>query len=363
VLRTRVVGRWIGQAVSAFALRVEDRWQSRRLRRLLRSEARLVRVQPFPAFGTTEWARIRGRVLLASAPLERRPRPTTWTVIRANLLQFLTTEVPHARVRIDLTSGSIVAVADREGYFDVLLEDIDQLPGRHAYTVTPIEPPGPSATGTLHVPDPNTDLVVVTDIDDTIIDSGIARGVVAVLATALLRDSATRVPLEGAVELARSLASGGDREHERPFVYLSTSPWNLVEFLLGFLDRHGFPPGPLVLTDWGPSEAGLLRISTRSHKLAALRVLSDALPQARFILIGDSGQEDPEIYGTFALEHPRSVAAVFIRRARPPHPEEDERLASWSRKLREHSIPVVIAADATQMLADAARLGLVRRDT
>src|SRR5687768_17050933 len=205
LLGARAVGRWITQVVSAFALWAEDRWQSRRLRRLLHGQARPVRVQPFPAFGTVEWARIRGRVLFASAPLERRPRPTTWTVVRANLLQFFTSEVPHARVQIDLTSRSVVTVADREGYFDVLLEGLEQVPGRLVYTVTPIDPPGPSATGTLHVPDPHTDLVVVTDIDDTIVDSGIARGLVAVLGTALLRDSATRVPLEGAVGLARSL--------------------------------------------------------------------------------------------------------------------------------------------------------------
>jgi phosphatidate phosphatase APP1 len=116
-----------------------------------------------------------------------------------------------------------------------------------------------------------------------------------------------------------------------------------------------------VLTDWGPSDAGLLRISTRNHKLAALRVLADAMPGARFVLIGDSGQEDPEIYGAFALEHPRAVAAVFIRRAGAPHPAEDERLASWSRRLGEHAVPLVVAAEATEMLADAERLGLVRR--
>jgi phosphatidate phosphatase APP1 len=345
--------------VSAFALRAEDRWQSRRVRRRLRRDSSPVRVQPFPAFGTTTWARIRGRVLFATAPLERRPRPTKWTMIRANLLPFVTHEVPGARVQIEVASRSVVTVADREGYFDVLLDDIEQRPGRLVYAVTPIDPPGPSATGTLHVTDPDTDLVIVTDIDDTIVDSGIAHGLLAVLTTALLRDSATRVPLEGAVELARSLASGGDREHARPFVYLSTSPWNLVEFLLGFLDRHGFPAGPLVLTDWGPSEAGLLRISSRSHKLGALRVLAEAMPNARFVLVGDSGQEDPEIYGTFALANPSSVAAVFIRRAGPPHPKEDVRLASWSTKLREHAVPLVIATDGNAMLRTAEELGLV----
>jgi phosphatidate phosphatase APP1 len=65
---------------------------------------------------------------------------------------------------------------------------------------------------------------------------------------------------------------------ERPFFYLSTSPWNLASFLAGFLDSHGFPPGPLLLTDWGPGSYGLLRVGTQRHKLTSLRRLAAEFP-------------------------------------------------------------------------------------
>lgn len=348
--------RWRGLVVT-LASRAEDRWQ-RRVARRLRRQGRPVRVQPFPAFGTAGWARIRGRVLFGAGALERDPSQSTWGALRANLSQFLTAEVPHAAVRVEVGGCSVPAVADREGYLDVLV-DVDLPPGRHEYVVTPVEPPGAPATGTVHVPDPAADLVIVTDIDDTITDSGISQGLAATVATALLRDAATRVPLEGAVELSNALATGSG-PHPRPFVYLSASPWNLVEFLVGFIQRHGFPPGPLVLTDWGPGDAGLLRIGTRRHKAAALDVLADAMPHARFVLIGDSGEEDPEIYGTFALERPERVAAIYIRRSGSWDDRQDERFGRWTTSLAEAQVPLVVTADGAAMLEHAVASGLTR---
>jgi phosphatidate phosphatase APP1 len=96
--------------------------------------------------------------------------------------------------------------------------------------------------------------------------------------------------------------------------YVSTSPWNLAELLEDFLHRHGFPGGPLFLTDWGPGRSGLLRIGAHAHKLTALRRIAQDLPGPRLVLLGDSGQADAEIYAAFAAEHPGRVAAVYIRR-------------------------------------------------
>lgn len=113
-------------------------------------------------------------------------------------------------------------------------------PGAHRVTLTP-QPAGQSAVGIVHVPDPAADLAVVSDVDDTIVDSGIAHGLAAILSTMLLQEQSTSVPLTGAAELYRALAKGTPETAERPFFYLSTSPWNLAGFLQGFLARHRFP--------------------------------------------------------------------------------------------------------------------------
>jgi len=227
-------------------------------------------------------------------------------------------------------------------------------------TVSPVQPPGEPAVGTVHVPDPAVDVAVVSDVDDTIVDSGIVHGLAATVSTMLLRDQSTRVPLTGAAELYRALARGASGV-ERPYFYVSTSPWNLIGFLQGFLARHRFPEGPLVLTDWGPGADSLLRVSTRAHKLSTLRRLAQALPHSRFVLIGDSGQQDPAIYADFCAEHPTRVAAVYIRRAGAASPAGDQRAEQAERLLAGVGVPFVIADDTEAMLRHAVAHGLIAR--
>ena len=342
------------------ALRLEDLLQQGTVR-LLRRRGLVVRAHGFPGFGADGWAHVRGRVLLGSGDVAQPPvRATTWTSLRANLSQFLTVEVPYAQVRLDVGGRAQVVTTDREGYVDAVVDDVALPPGRHVVTLTPVEPAGAAATAVVHVPDPGADLAVVSDIDDTIIDSGIAHGLLTTLSTALLRDASSRVPLEGAPELYQALARGGQGP-ERPFVYLSTSPWNLVRFLQRFLEQHRFPAGPLLLTDWGPGAGGLLRIGTSQHKLTALRQLAKALPRVRFLLVGDSGQEDAGIYAAFAQEHPGRVAAVYIRLAGAPGPAREQRLEQAARVLGDAGVPFVRAADSAAMLRHAQEHGWARR--
>ena len=81
--------------------------------------------------------------------------------------------------------------------------------------------------------------------------------------------------------------------------------------LTEFLSVRGFPTGPLFLTDWGPQERYITRSGTQ-HKQQTLARLAAQYPEARFVLIGDSGQRDPYTYAEFAREHPDQVAAIII---------------------------------------------------
>jgi phosphatidate phosphatase APP1 len=325
-----------------------------------------VRVAPFHGFGADGWARVGGRVLVAAPPrgavvqVPRRTVPAqsgTWAVVRANLLPFFTVEVPRARVRLLINGREEGVHADGDGYVYAELLNLELPGGRHTVTLTPVEPPGRPSSATIYVLNPAADLVVISDVDDTIVDSGIAHGLWATLGTTLLREQSTRVPLIGAPELYRALAQGG--EPTRPFFYLSTSPWNLVGFLQTFLVRHGFPEGPLLLTDWGPSTSSLLRASSQEHKLTALRELAQQIPRASFVLLGDTGQQDPAIYARFASEHPGRVAAVYVRRAGRPGAAAEMRAAEAEALLAGLQVPFLVTVDSEKMLSHARRQGLV----
>jgi phosphatidate phosphatase APP1 len=340
-------------------LRMEDAVQHAVARRLRRA-GRPVEIRPFSGFGAGGWVRVGGRVVVGAAKAPARPvrMQGTWQAVRANLSQFVTFEVPYAHVRVDIGGHSQDVSADREGYIEAELSDVPLDHGRHTATLTPVDPPGESAQATVYVPDPAADIAVVSDIDDTIIDSGIAHGVVATVTTAVLRDAATRIPLEGAPALYQALAREPSSGRERPFFYLSTSPWNLAAFLGHFIEQHGFPSGPLMLTDWGPGATGLFRIATRAHKLTTLRRLADHLTDVRFVLLGDSGQEDVEIYTAFALECPGRVAAIYVRRAGIASPAKQQRIDRCVRALQDAEVPFVLADDSAAMLAHAQDQGI-----
>ena len=345
----------------ALALRAEDVVQ-RSVSRVLLRAGRPVRVVPFSGTAGGESARVTGRVLVqlsGAAPPTR--ASGGWQLLRANVVPFVTVEVPGARVRVELADRTCVVEADREGYVTAVLADLRLAPGRHPVVLTPVEPAGTPATGTVHVPDPTADLALVSDIDDTVVDSGVAHGPVAVVQTVLLSDATARVPLAGAPELYRALAHVPPGGPERPVFYVSTSPWNLAELLEDFLHRHGFPSGPLALTDWGPGRSGLLRIGAHAHKLGALRRIAQDLPGPRLVLLGDSGQADAEIYASFAAGHPGRVAAVYIRRAGAETPARRARLDASARTLDAADVPFVVADDSAAFLAHAREVGLVVR--
>jgi phosphatidate phosphatase APP1 len=97
-----------------------------------------------------------------------------------------------------------------------------------------------------------------------------------------------------------------------PIVYLSTGAWNVAPTLTRFFERNLYPRGTLLLTDWGPTHDRWFR-SGQDHKRSSLARLAEEFPDTKWLLIGDDGQHDEELYGEFAATHPENVAAVAIR--------------------------------------------------
>jgi phosphatidate phosphatase APP1 len=107
------------------------------------------------------------------------------------------------------------------------------------------------------------------------------------------------------------------RSHpDAPVIYLSTGPWNAAPTLARFLARNLYPAGALLLTDWGLTQERWFR-SGKEHKARNLERLARDFPDVRWLLVGDDGQHDEEVYGAFAKAHPGNVAAVAIRQLSP----------------------------------------------
>ena len=137
-----------------------------------------------------------------------------------------------------------------------------------------------------------------------------------------------------------------------PVIYLSTGAWNVAPTLTRFLSRNLYPAGPLLLTDWGPTHDRWFR-SGRAHKEENLRRLAEEFPHVRWLLIGDDGQHDEELYARFAAEHPDRVAAVAIRRLSTG----EAVLAGGRTKAEQHGadVPWVSASDGSTIADRLAR--------
>jgi len=123
------------------------------------------------------------------------------------------------------------------------------------------------------------------------------------------RREAARRPVPGMAAFYRMITS---ENPDSVVVYVSTGPWNVAPAVEGFLSRHDYPPGPLLLTDWGPTTERWFR-SGRAHKRTELQRLITELPDVSWILVGDDGQHDPELYCELADDTPDQVLAIAIR--------------------------------------------------
>ncbi len=285
-------------------------------------------------------------------------------VVRTNLRRFVAISFPGVRLRILFADQQIDVETDRHGYATAHLPATSLAPGWHEYHAVTI-PDHPDeapqiSTGEVVLPDPTAPFAVISDIDDTVLRTGLTEGLVAVRQT-LQGSAATRRPIPGMAALYRGLAAGFGHAGQPSFYYLSTGPWNLYEVLTEFLELRGFPKGVLHLTDWAPQERYVMR-SGKQHKRLSLARAFSAYPDTKLILIGDSGQNDPYIYVEAAKENPRRVKAIVILDVGEHMAERASELRDWQRDLDAEGVPFYFVSDATDAARVLAKHRILKKD-
>jgi phosphatidate phosphatase APP1 len=318
------------------AARLED-WITAVERRLVLRRGWRPMVLAYTGYGSPDWIRVFGRVLLSPEPapgpaVEARPGEHPARGWR----RFLTVPVDGQEVVVEAGDRSHRIRTRRGGFLDEVLP-VRLNPGWHEIRLRLGEQ---SAVARVRVVGPHPALGLVSDIDDTVLITHLPRPLVAAWNTFVVREHA-RVPVPGMAGFYDRLL---DRAPDAPVVYLSTGAWNTAPTLTRFLARHRFPEGPLLLTDWGPTNTGWFR-SGQEHKQAALRRLAADLPWIRWVLVGDDGQHDPRIYADFARERPDVVAGIAIRRLTATQQVLTANAQRSDKQVRPSSVPTVTAPD------------------
>lgn len=337
-----------------FAARLDD-WTHRRREKRALSRGKSPGIIPYIGYGSTEWVRVLGRVLyLRPEPVDQEDPPSAVDHVARvrGWRSFTSLHVPHRPVKVLIDGEPVTEVmSDRGGVIDSIVR-VSLAPGWHTVTLQtgdsdPVDAP-------VIVADPQARFGIISDVDDTILNTALPKPLVAAW-NSFVVDEHARTSTPGMPVLYDHLVAAHPGS---PVIYLSTGAWNVAPVLSRFLERNLYPLGPLLLTDWGPTTDRWFRSGTE-HKQRELRRLAREFPEVRWVLVGDDGQHDEELYHEFAIEHPGNVAAVAIRQLSVGQAV----LAGGRSKARLHQgvsgVPWVYGPDGATLREELKGLGLL----
>jgi len=317
--------------------------------RFVRSAGDPYEIVAYRGYAGAERALVHGRVLEAPNVSVASESDSLWRNLVNTAKRAEADPVPRARVLVSVAGIEREILTDEEGFF----RDWIELPAPPAHgpwldaelrLLAPLraDQPDVRATGQLQIPDPAASFGVISDLDDTVIQSRITNFLQAVR-TVMLGNARTRLPFPGVAAFYEALRRGGDGARSNPIFYVSSSPWNIYDIIVDFLDLQKIPRGPVMLRDWDIELSALSSGRLRRHKEPLIREILDLYPALPFVLIGDNSQKDPEIYRSILDHYPGRILAIYIRNV-DSHPERSASLKALAQE--------VVAAGSTLVLAD-----------
>lgn len=280
---------------------------NRRLDKSLRKRGWAETVVPYTGYGNDEHIRVIGRIVLRpNKPKTPLGQYADRFLDQRGWRNFFSAPVAFSDACVRVNGESIRVNTDRSGYVDVAVKIEGLAPGWRTVTIETDEARAVEAP--VQIIGADVEFGIISDIDDTILSTFLPRLFLAAWNT-FIRTEGNRQAVPGMARLYQKLLAANPGA---PIVYVSTGAWNTLPFLNRFMARHGYPKGPMLLTDWGPTHTGFFR-SGQEHKRYAMRELARDFPRIKWLLVGDNGQHDPALYREFAELQPTKVRAIAIR--------------------------------------------------
>lgn len=277
-------------------------------------------ILPYRGYANEKRLFLKGRVLEDESFWERRSKGELSNLMDS-FRRFDTDEIPFAKVSVQVGAQIFEVQADHEGYFtlDANWEGPQPQSKKHwidaelqltepesSDTDTPVF----KTRGEIFLPSPSASYGVITDVDDTVLQTHVtSRLRFKMLYATFMQNAEQRLPMEGVVELFQAFAKGATGERSNPIFYVSNSPWNLYDLLEKFMEFQELPKGPIFLRDYGIRPAG----EFSQHKLATISRILDTYPDLPFIMLGDTASKDADFYIQLAEQYPGRIKAIYIR--------------------------------------------------
>jgi len=248
----------------------------------------------FPSAGRPTTVSIAGRVLRAS------PEKRQGSLSR-NLGRLVAKSAEGVPVDVFFAGQVRHVRTGREGEFAASFTAHRDLPFALGLQPVRVQATGTEARGQVDVVSDEAPFMVVSDFDDTVAITNV-QSTRDTLHTAFLEDSDSHPVVDGMAAFFRCLRDVADPPPG--FAFVTGSPVEFGPRVESFLVHNGFPFAGLHLRQLG-------RKTISGYKEPVLRSLLSRFPQP-FVLVGDSGEKDPEVYARIREEFPGRVAAIFI---------------------------------------------------
>lgn len=318
-------------------------------------------IVPYRGYGTPDKLYLKGRVLQDQGIKLREENASVWKNLLNLYRRFESDEVAGARVRAYFGTDQQEVVTNNEGFFQVAFELSDQPAERdrlwQPVTLELLNPlPQHSdpikVDSEIMVVSERAQFGVISDIDDTIMRTA-ATDLLKMIRIAYLGNEYTRRPFPGVAEFYHALQQGQGGDKRNPIFYVSSSAWNVYDLFEKFMDFNHIPYGPILLRDIELSPANLLSFEHESHKIEQIAPILNCLSSLPFILIGDSGQKDAEIYQQLVKDYSNRILAIYIRDVTPNNFERQRELEAISHQVKKTGCEFVVFPE-TQIAMDHA---------
>lgn len=322
------------------------------------SEKNIVKI--YHGYGHTQNMVVYGHVLKKRAKIKQRFSKALFVNFLHLLRLFKIKPFPFATVRLSFAGQQVESQCAKDGFFKLEWQATQHVAaGWHSVEVEAFSATGKAigrGLGKVYVPH-ITQYAFISDIDDTIMVSHSSR-MVRRLKELFINNPRTRKTFQAARDHYRLLAGAHTTEEQpNPFFYVSSSEWNLYDYLLETFRFHGLPEGAFLLNQIKRLK-DLLETGKTGHEGKLLRVMRilDAFPEQKFIFFGDNSQQDPNIYTQIAQKYPKNIVAVYIRNVRKSKTIETQGLLT---KLENLNIQVCLFKHSNEAIAHSRKIGLI----
>ncbi len=361
--KMRVRGRKLLKSTGGYV----DSWRKIAKERLKErsNKAEKVKIFLYTGFGTRDQVWVKGRVIEDKEISSTDADSSIKNLV--NTYQRFDTD-PIANATVELQIGTITAQiqTDEEGYFNAWVrpDKVKKHKNRDRWLdvsarilEAPVSFEGKvEAKAGILIPPRKAQFGIISDLDDTVIQTNVISKVKMLYLT-FFKNAYSRLAFKGVPAWYWGLHKGGDGIQNNPLFYVSNGPWNLYDLLSDFLSLNDIPVGPILLRDFGLHKDEAV-IDYKQHKIARVKQILRTYPKMNFVLIGDSGEKDTDIYQQVARAHPGRVLAIYIRSVK------DEKRANRIQQIAENedTVPILLFEDTLAAAQHAFENGLISEE-